>query len=201
MRDRRVLQLEGQLEGAKEQNNLLRAQLDGLSMKSTAPTYTMCASPGQRVWRELLPPAGTAIRMPHTQVGPPYPSAFPTSPETQAVIFKCCGTVTWTGQMGNGRMEDCTFTNFLTRDAAEDDWCQQFQLKASLLQSGLRTLFPSGMALPLTPVCIPCTWFSVKKEEDMPRVLKGIEVAVKELVDTMHRKYGMVAGLSEIKAS
>ena len=93
MRDRRVLQLEGQLEGAKEQNNLLRAQLDGLSMKSTAPTYTMGASPGQRVWRELLPPAGTAIRMPHTQVGPPYPSAFPTSPETQAVIFKCCGTV------------------------------------------------------------------------------------------------------------
>ena len=103
--------------------------------------------------------------------------------------------------MGNGRMEDCTFTNFLTRDAAEDDWCQQFQLKASLLQRGLRTLFPSGMALPLTPVCIPCTWFSVKKEEDMPRVLKGIEDAVKELVDTMHRKYGMVAGLSESKAS
>ena len=33
----------------------------------------------------------------------------------------------------------------------------------------------------------------------MPRVLKGIEDAVKELVDTTHRKYGMVATLEDVE--
>ena len=91
------------------------------------------------------------------------------------------------------RTEDGTFTHFLTWDAAQDDWCQQFQQKASLLQRGLRTLFPSGVAPPLTPLCIPCAWFCVRKEEDMPRVLQGIADAIKELMDTTHMKYGILA--------
>ena len=69
--DKIMLELEGKLEGIKEENNLLRAQLEGLPGNSTDPTYTRGTSPGKRVWEELISPAGTAIRRSHTQVGFP----------------------------------------------------------------------------------------------------------------------------------
>ena len=70
----------------------------------------------------------------------------------------------------------------------KDDWSREFQQKGGppAAQRRLLTLFPSGLAPWFPPVYIPCTWLVIKREEDVPRILKGIEEAVKDLVATTH---------------
>ena len=99
----------------------------------------------------------------------------------------------------NTHMEE--WTHCLTFDACKDDWSREFQQKGGppAAQRRLLTLFPSGLAPSFPPVYIPCTWLVIKREEDVPRILKGIEEAVKDLVATTHAKYGMVATMENVQ--
>ena len=89
------------------------------------------------------------------------------------------------------RTEGKTFTHFLTLDSPQDDWARQFQRKTSILQRGLRALFPAGMATPLTPLYVPLAQFYVEKEGEIPRILQGITNAVNKLAELVNMKPDM----------
>ena len=79
MQDKRILELEGKLEGIKELNNILRVKLEGMPGNSTDPTYIRGTSPGKRVWEELISPRGSDIRRSRTHVGLPIAISFQSS--------------------------------------------------------------------------------------------------------------------------
>ena len=63
--------------------------------------------------------------------------------------------------------------------------------------SSIKLLSYSGGSFP--PVYIPCALFTIKKGEDLQRVLKGIKEAVKEPVATAHAKSGMVSTMEDVE--
>ena len=98
------------------------------------------------------------------------------------------------------RTEGKTFTHFLTLDSPQDDWARQFQRKTSILQRGLRALFPAGMATPLTPLYVPVAQFYVEKEGDILRILQGITNAVNKLAELVNMKHGgIIATLEDVE--
>ena len=84
--------------------------------------------------------------------------------------------------------ESLPVTHLLTLDFLLDDWTRRFQRKASILQRGLKALFPAGVATPLSPVYVTVAEFSVESNEDIPRILEGIKCAYNELAATIDIK-------------
>ena len=72
-------------------------------------------------------------------------------------------------------------THLLTLDSPQDDWTRRFKRRASILQRGLRALFPAGVATPLSPTYVTVARFSVESKGDIPRVLEGIKSTFNEL--------------------
>ena len=99
-------------------------------------------------------------------------------------------------------MEARTFTHFLTLDAPQNVWTARVQQKASILQRGLKALFPVGVAAPLSPIYVKVAQFYVEREENIPRILQGIMDAFNELAESVNmRQGGIIAILGDAEVA
>ena len=89
--------------------------------------------------------------------------------------------------------ESLPVTHLLTLD----DWTRRFQRRASILQRGLRALFPAGVATPLSPTYVTLAMFSVEGKGDIPRILGGIKSAFNELAASVDMKEGRIITLGD----
>ena len=64
------------------------------------------------------------------------------------------------------------------------------QRRASILQRGLKSLFPAGVATPLSPICVTVAQFYVEKERDISWILQGIANAFNKLADSLNMRPG-----------
>ena len=84
-------------------------------------------------------------------------------------------------------MEGKTFTTFSAwTPPSQDVWATRFQR----LQRGLKSLFPAGVATPLSPIYVTVAQFYVEKERDISWILQGIANAFNKLADSLNMRPG-----------